>query len=91
MLVNIPLDGTYNTRRMKERVNQPHRDVDDFLKAYPTAKIVVVIDTHCFQENGLFVWSDKGSSRDNGCLLWAVGLMNCAIYCIQFLCIAYSS
>lgn len=49
---------------------------EQFLKAHPTAKIVVVIDTHCI-ENGFFIY--KGISPENyaACSLLEVS----GIYC----------
>ena len=49
----------------------PYPEVTKFLKKHPTAKIVLVVDTHCLQETGGFVW--QGSKDEvRACALWEV-------------------
>ena len=44
-----------------------------FLKQHKTAKIVVSIDTHCLEENGLLVWSEANKNSVGVCTLQKVG------------------
>ena len=80
--MEVPLNGQTNTPlpRKGRRGNQddlPYPEITKFLTQHPTAKIVVVIDTHCFQENGLFVWSPGEGEQPSpeGCTLWDVGCL----------------
>jgi hypothetical protein len=45
----------------------------DFLKEHETAKIIVTIDTHCLEENGLLVYSDEDLANLGACSLETVG------------------
>lgn len=47
-------------------------DVDKFLVDNKTAKIIVVIDTHCMEESGSFVCSGGGDEQLVGCTLHQV-------------------
>lgn len=44
-----------------------------FLEEHETAKIIVTIDTHCLEENGLLVYSDEHTL--DACSLLTVGLL----------------
>ena len=46
-----------------------------FLKKHETAKIIVSIDTHCIEENGLLVWSDDNPDKLGVCSMKAVGVI----------------
>ena len=46
-----------------------------FLKEHETARIIVVIDTHCLEENGLLVYSDADAQNLDACTLETVGVM----------------
>ena len=48
------------------------RDAGAFLDAHPLAKIIVVIDTHCLEENGLLVYSDDSEGGIDTCTLETV-------------------
>jgi hypothetical protein len=37
-------------------------EIAEFLARHPTAKIIIVLDTHCLSENGAFIW--KGHSAE---------------------------
>jgi hypothetical protein len=37
-------------------------EIAEFLARHPTAKIIIVLDTHCLSENGAFIW--KGHSTE---------------------------
>ena len=43
-----------------------------FLKEHETAKIIVSIDTHCLEENGLLVYSDDDRNNLGACRLLQV-------------------
>jgi hypothetical protein len=49
---------------------------DAFLKRHPTAKIIVIVDTHCLAETGFFIWggtdaaSYKASCLEDVCTVW---------------------
>ena len=45
-----------------------------FLAEFPTAKIVVIIDTHCLK-NGFFVWTGNSKDSYQACPLLAVGVV----------------
>lgn len=49
------LKGTLDSQSHPALAEQSVRDAARFLKEYPTAKIVIIIDTQCL-ENGLYVW-----------------------------------
>ena len=44
----------------------------DFLKKHETAKIIVIIDTHCFEDNGLLVYSEADVGPPAACDLKTV-------------------
>lgn len=46
-------------------------DIDNFMTHYPTAKIVIVIETHCL-ENGCFVWKGESPTTYEACSLLEV-------------------
>ena len=73
MLVDVPLDGRTNDPQRRSGT-APHPEVTAFLDQYPTAKIVVVIDTHCLQESGAFIWTPGTEANPSyeGCSLWEV-------------------
>jgi hypothetical protein len=60
MRLDVPLDGSMMA--MERRVDTRHnlgrilQRAIDFLGQHQTAKVVVVVDTHCLDESGLFVW-----------------------------------
>ena len=51
-----------------------------FLMQHETAKIIVSIDTHCLEENGLLIYSDGGADDIGACSLETVGVF-CVWYC----------
>ena len=65
MLLDIRLDGsdhgTVNMTQYGSRVGS--EAVGRFLATHTTAKIVVIVDTHCLEETGYFVW--KGTQPNN--------------------------
>jgi hypothetical protein len=50
----------------------PYPDITKFLATHPSAKIVLVVDTHCLQETGAFVWAGA-KDETLACTLWEVG------------------
>ena len=74
-IVPIVLDGSHNGPG-GPTILPPRPDVTEFLTKHLLAKIVIVIDTHCLQETGGFVWGGAGSELD-GCTLWEVGGRHC--------------
>ena len=71
-VVDITLDGSWK-KPGGPQVLPPHPDVLKFPNEHPTAKIIIVIDTHCFQESGGFVWAEPQLGNPQGCTLWEVG------------------
>lgn len=51
---------------------------EHFLKKHPTAKIVVVIDTHCF-DSGWFIWTGDSPETYQSCSLLEVSMLCCLI------------
>lgn len=64
--MDIPLDGE------DHRDSQTDKEVLDFLEMHPLARIIVVVDTHCFQESGGFIWMGHDTDTYLGCTLWEV-------------------
>lgn len=61
-MVSIPLNGDWSEPgKKKKKKSLPHPEVSTFLDKHPTAKIIVIVDTHCLQETSMFIW--KGSSE----------------------------
>ena len=59
-------EGNATSGKAKSKRAQGPLPVDkiaEFLKKYPTAKIVIVVDTHCLEESGAFIW--KGTTPDS--------------------------
>jgi len=54
-----------------------------FLTEHETAKIIVTIDTHCLEENGLLVYSDADVTNLEACSLETVGIVRvwCQHWC----------
>ena len=58
-LLDITLDGSrsgkVNSGSWPGLVSA--KEATKFLADNPTAKIVVTVDTHCFEDSGMFVWT----------------------------------
>lgn len=52
--------------------DDPFPELSAFLKRHPTAKIVLIIDTHCLRETGLFVWGGHDAASYQACSLLSV-------------------
>lgn|ERR1700679_431320 len=69
MFVERSIDGSPidpNDDKYEKTNDTSH--AERFLKAYPMAKIVVVIDTHCL-DNGTFVWKGATPVEYDSCTL----------------------
>ena len=62
----------------REEVLDAIAEAKDFLARYTTAKIIVVIDTHCV-ENGAFLWTGDSSVTFQSCSLLEAGLLRIAL------------
>jgi hypothetical protein len=74
MLVSVVLDGAYCLPGTT-KPPLPNPEVTSFLKKHPTAKIIVIVDTHCLQESGEFIWSGGGQTDYGLCTLLSVSWM----------------
>lgn len=74
--MDISLDGEDAEEESDdiEESQNPNKDAKDFLRKNPTAKIVVVIDTHCL-ENGAFVWTGDSPTSYQACFLAEVRIL----------------
>jgi hypothetical protein len=79
MLMEVALDvnaphapGGDNYKGSKTEVTETPKAADRFLDEYPTAKIIVVIDTHCI-ENGYLVWGHDAANGLLTCSMLEVG------------------
>lgn len=71
MLASVRLDGSYHEPG-KTKGPLPNPDVTEFLEQYPTAKIIVVVDTHCLQETGGLLWYGNNTDTYQACTLYGV-------------------
>ena len=74
-LLDISLDGSESGKVMHQ---QSFGMVDatgaaEFLAAHATAKIVVIIDTHCIEESGSFLWRGDKPKDYEACGMDEVG------------------
>ena len=70
LFLDIPLGGDRANDVHPDEVssNDPVKDVRAFMRKNTSAKIVVVIDTHCL-DNGAFVYTGNSPDTYQGCLL----------------------
>ena len=54
--------------------SNPETGAQAFLARYPTAKIVVVVDTHCLDSNGAFVYTGDSPDTYLACVLPTVSI-----------------
>jgi len=59
------------TRKKNPKLSLPLDEVDKFLAYYPTAKIIIVLETHCLK-NGRFVWTGESPDSYQACSLLEV-------------------
>lgn len=72
MLVERAIDGTgSNPRDALYQTSNDVKVIHKFLKDHRTAKIVVVINTHC-EDNGYFVWTGSSDETYRSCSLLEV-------------------
>jgi len=72
--LDIILDGS-NTGRVNRNKQDGRIDAAGaakFLTTHVTAKIIVVVDTHCVPESGLFIWSGDKPETFQSCTLGTV-------------------
>ena len=65
-------------RKMSKANQKAFKDIEAagaFLKEHETAKIIISIDTHCLEENGLLIYSDKNTNDLRPCTLETVGFV----------------
>lgn len=84
LLVQVKLDGkaysekhhvSFGVMPDGKKIVRTMKDIEAFLKRYPTARVLVVVSTHSL-DDGYFVW--KGSTRlrrFEGCHLGPVGVL----------------
>jgi len=75
--LDIILDGssTGSISRKKQDGRIDAAGAAKFLAKHVTAKIIVVIDMHCMQESGLFIWSGDKPETFQSCTLGMVCVM----------------
>lgn len=64
-------EGKSKSKKRKPKISLPLGEVDKFLTHYPTAKIIIVVETHCL-ENGRFVWTGEFPTTYEACSLLEV-------------------
>ena len=69
--MNADLDGSYHIPGTTKGP-LPSPEVTDFLKRHPQARIIVVVDTHCIQETGGFLWYGSEPKSFQSCTLYDV-------------------
>lgn len=74
MFVSIRLDGTHHEPGQLQQSKLPHPEVSAFLTGHPTAKIIVIVDTHSIQETGTFLWNGTRAEDYESCSLFAVSI-----------------
>ena len=69
--MDIPLGGeeAVDVDLQQQRLTETSNEAETFLKRHRTAKIVVIIDTHCLDENGAFVYTGHSPDTYKACLL----------------------
>lgn len=60
---------------LKQKQPNPAVEAAELLQQNPTAKIVIVIDTHCLDETGGFIWSGTEPSTFEACSLKEVRII----------------
>jgi hypothetical protein len=97
LLIKVKLDGQpYKEKQhVAINVNRPKKSTDgkmkactmkqvqSFLEEHTTAKILIVVSTHCMDDSGFFVWG--GSSikhKFDTCLLDSVGVLGRLLLCL---------
>ena len=78
--LNVPLDGSMvdeeeagreragtSSRSHRAKPRSPADEAGDFLDRHPMVKIVVIIDTHCLEETGAFIYQGSSPESYKGC------------------------
>lgn len=67
LLLDVPFDGAMlkveDNLQSRSKVARALSGAAGFLAQHPTARIVLIIDTHCLEESGQFIW--KGNSPES--------------------------
>ena len=77
--MDVPLEGMNSKKKVSTRANdsqlakskKPIQDVVDFLEKHESARIVLIIDTHCLDCGG-FVWTGDSPQTFQGCTVGEV-------------------
>ena len=97
MLLDAPLDGSMaeemdgksgSSRRRVAKRERIRQAAADFLDHHSTAKIVVVVDTHCLEETGGFIYGGDAPESYESCHMVHVSipcLMHCRSPCVPYL------
>ena len=63
LLVKLALDREgkkYNAKLHSRKM----KEVEQFLVTHPTAKLLIVVSTHCIEETGFFVYGGSSKQRN---------------------------
>lgn len=82
MSVNEPAPPKKGKKKAKAPEEDPVKQVMAFLTQWDTAKIVVVVETHCI-ESGKFIWTGDEPVNYESCWLEEVGVRG--LSCIMLL------
>lgn len=82
MFISIKLGGTTNDLNtgdsdepLQQKLPETFPEIDNFMIQHPSAKIVLVVDTHCLQDSGAFICSGDGPKSYAPCTLWEVSAL----------------
>jgi len=75
-----PGGGKPHARKATKRVRD-REAAADFLENNPTAKIVVVLDTHCLEETGAFIYNGDTPDSYESCHMVHVSISCIAVTC----------
>ena len=70
----------HESSESKGQKHEHFAQVVEFLGQHPTAKIVFIVDTHCLEETGLFLWAGQDATNYQTSTLLDVSL-HALIYC----------
>jgi len=83
MFMEQDLDCTPDPNVNFYEVSKNPSEAEDFLKSHSMAKIIFIVDTHCF-ETGAFAWkkNDTPEGPSSGCSLLEVSTLHCLTYSV---------
>lgn len=79
MLLELSLNGEVATQGSTKQEQKKYEVVRTFLNAHPTARIIVVVDTHCLEDSGAFIWKGDTPDTYEGRSLLEVCTENCGL------------